>query len=352
MIMLAAILVLAAPVDGSVREHADAILAAQLPDGAIVHATDGDEIAIVPYLGNQAAAGLYEAYRVTDDATYLDAANAWVDWYLDRMDLDGRVVEYRGTKDNYRPVNTGGVDVPGAATFLECANMRRVLTKDRYFLLREQAKLWRVYETVVNAAEPDGLLYAYEDAPYKSTFHNIEAYEGLWHARQIARSLRDYHWNSSIYYARRGIESALDRMRDENGLYAWAKARDNTIEWAEDASTFNTVGLANLAAAAYGPTSEHEAKETLRGVRERFPDLGACTPAQLYWWSAAACRVDDDSVAKHAAQLVENLAPGDASPADHAYCIRILVLADKGEPRRFGVPMGSTYIPYQRPIFR
>jgi len=343
---------LAASTDAGVRAHADAILACQLADGAIVHARTGDEVSIVPYSGNQAAAGLYEAYRVTKDERYLDAANAWVDWCLDHMDIEGRIPEFRGSEDGYRAVNSGELDIPGTAAFLQCANLRRILTKDRFFLLREQSKLWKAYETVAGAVQPDGLLYATDDAEYKLTFHNAEAYEGLRHARQIARSLRDYSWNSEIYYARRNIEQAFERMREEDGLYAWGKTREDVILWPEGASAFSTIGLANVAAVAYGPVSEPEAKETLRAIRALFPDLEACSPAQLYLWSAAASRIDDRSLAKRAARILQDRPMVDPTPADRGYCIRTMVLADEGEPRRFGVPMGSTYIAYQRPAFR
>ena len=352
MMIVAGILVLVASVDADVRVHADAILASQLPDGAIVHARGGDEVSIVPYFGSQAAAGLYEAYRVTKDERYLDAGNVWVDWCLDHMDNEGRIPEYRGSTDSYRAVNSGEYDVPGTVAFLRCVNMRRVLTKDRYFLLREQSKLWKAYETLAGAAQPDGLLYASDDAEYKLTFHNAEAYEGLWHARQIARSLRDYSWNSEIHYARRGIEEAFDRMREENGLYAWGKTRQNLILWPEGASAFSTVGLANLAAVAYGPASERDAKETLREVRALYPDLEACSTAQLFLWSAAACRVDDRSLAKQAARVIQDRSMIDRTPADHGYCIRTMVLADEGELRHFGVPMGSSYMSFLRPAFR
>lgn len=351
MLFVAGLFILASSADSAIRADADAILACQLPDGAIVHARSGDELAIVPYAGNQAAAGLYEAFRVTGDTRYRDGANAWVDWCLNHLDGEGRIPEYRGTEEDYRPLRAPESDVPTAASFLLCANMRRILTDDRYFLLREQSKLWKVYEHIVGSVQPDGLLYANAEAPYKLTFHNAEAYEGLWQARQIARSLRDYSWNAEIHYARRGIEEALDRMREENGLYAWGKTRSDEIQWPEEATAFTTIGLANLAVVAYGPASERDAKQTLRELQALYPDLDACTPAQLFWWAAAACRVDDAALAKKAASVLEN--DGIAgTPADLGYRIRTMVLAEHGERRRFGVPMGSTYISFQRSAFR
>ncbi len=345
------LLAMAASADATIRADADAIVASQLSDGAIVHARAGDEISIVPYAGNQAAAGLYEAFRITGDQRYLSAANAWVDWCLERVDVQGRIPEYRGTASDYRPVEPPEWDVPTAASFLQCANMRRILTEDRFFLLREQSKLWKVYEHIAGAVQPDGLLYANADAPYKLTFHNAEAYEGLWQARQIARSLRDYSWNTEIYYARRGIEQAFKRMREEDGLYAWGKSRSNTVEWPEGANAFNTAGLANLAAVACGPASEREAKQTLREIEAKYPELVACTPAQLYWWAAAAFRVDDARLADAAAAALHEQTIGH-SPADLGYRIRATVLAEHGERRRFGVPMGSSYISFQRSAFR
>lgn len=344
-------LILAAlPVD-EVRAHADAILSCQLPDGAIVSASTGDEIAIVPYWGNQAALGLFEAYRVTDDKAYLDGAIAWTDWYLKHMTPDGRIAEYRGARDDYQPVGEMRDDVSAAASFLECANTRRILTHDRYFLLREQAKLWSAHERLMAGLDYDGLAVAGSETPVKPTLLSAEAYDGLYHSRQIARSLREHAWNTEIYYARRKIDKSFERMQADGGLYPAEKAQ--AAEVANGGSqAFNGVGLASLAAIAKGPLSEREAKETLRQVRQLYPELDSCSTAQLYWWVLAATRAEDKSLAAGALKRMEERVAAANGPVDHAYCIRAITLVNEGEPRRFGVPMGSTYIPYQRPIFR
>ena len=344
------LLLAALPVD-DIRAHADAILSNQLPDGAIVSACAGDEVAIVPYWGNQAALGLFEAYRVTDDKRYLDGAIAWTDWYLKHMEPSGAIAEYRGTRESYQPLDEMHDTVSAAASFLECANVRRILTHDRYFLLREQAKLWSAHEQLMAGLDYDGLAVAGSDTPVKPTLLSAEAYDGLYHSRQIARSLREYGWNTEIYYARRKIDKSFERMQAAGGLYPAEKAPLGEVAGGE-AQAFNGVGLASLAAIAKGPLSEKEAKETLRQVREAYPELDSSSSAQLYWWVLAAIRAEDKTLAAGALQRMQERVKPESGAVDHSYWIRATTLVTEGEPRRFGVPMGSTYIPYQRPIFR
>lgn len=345
------LLLSAVPLD-QITSHADAVLAAQLHDGAIVHARAGDEIAIVPYFGNQAALGLFEAYRVTGDDRYLNGGIAWTDWYLEHMDAEGRVPEYRGTETAYFALDGEPTSIPASATFLRCANARRILTHDRYFLLREQSKLWKTYEQVMKAEEPDGLAPADPQAEYKITFYNAEVYEGLWHARQIARSLRDYSWNTRIYYARRKLDRAFDELRSEDGLYAWGKTRDGNLVAAAGAGAFNTVGLANLGAVTMGPLDSQEAKETLQTLKALYPDLESCSPGQLFLWYMAAEQTGDRPLAVRALRSLTSSVGPSGTAAEHGYCVRALARAETGEPRTFGVPMGSTYISFQRSAIR
>jgi hypothetical protein len=351
-ILVAVTVLVAAPLVDDIRPHADAILEHQLDDGAIVHYDDGNEIAIVPYFGNCAALGLFEAYRVTEDEKYLDAAVAWTEWYLAHMGLNGLVCDYRGTRDEYGP--TGSVDASdsAAATFLMCANTRRVLTHDWRFVLREQSKLWKSYMLMLSTADVDGLTFAKADYPHKFTMDNAEVYDGMWHARQIARTLRDYSWNRRVYFARRKLKEGFAELRGEDGLYAWGKTDAGVFLTAEQSDEFYPAGLANLYAVALGPLKSCQAKDTFRATREQYPELNAYAADHLYWWVAAAMKAKDKATAKAALATLAAKVNERALAVDHAAYIRAASLVKDGPPPRPGVVMGSTFIAVPRQAVR
>lgn len=335
-----------------VRLHADAILERQLEDGAIVHWQRGDEITIEPYFGNYSALGLFEAYRITGDDKYLDAAVAWTDWYFEHMALDGIVCDYKGTRHDYRSTNHTDATDSAAATFLVCANARRFLTNDFRYVLREKPRIYKTYRLMRLTTDHDGLSQAKPGYPHKFTMDNAEVYEGLWHARQIARVLRDYSWNESLYYDRHKLEETFAELRGEDDLYAWAKTDTGALLTAADEPEFYPAGLSNLFAVALGPVGKSQAKETFEKTYEQYPDLEACTPDHLYWWVVAARRVGKDKVARRALDTLRDKADDRGLAVDHAHCIRALSKKVYMRPLRPGIAMGSTFIPVPRKAVR
>lgn len=342
-ILLTLLLIAAAPFQQEIRDHADAILAHQLKDGAIVHIQDGDTITIRPYFGNYAALGLFEAYRVTRDRKYLDAAIRWTDWYLDHMGPTGVPSDYEGTREEYRPAQEcTGVD-SCAATFLMCADARRSLADEWRFVAREHGRLWRTYHAMMATADVDGLTYAAPACSGKLMMDNAEVYKGLAHGRLLARALRDYSWNQTAYYARRNMREGFRELRDENGFYPWAKAGAGDLRVVSETSEFYPAGLAQLFAIAIGPTTRREAKEVYRKTLERFPDIESCAADHLYWWVAAGHRVNDRSTAHRALAAMRGKVAARGLAVDHGHYIRALSLLKTGGPHRRGVPMGSTF---------
>lgn len=348
--ILVAFLVAVTPV-GNITTHADAILAQQLPDGAIVHTEDAGQILISPYFGNYSALGLFEAYRATKDKKYLDGAIAWTDWYLDHMEVNGIVFDYQGTREQY--ASTGTVDSTDSypASFLMCANVRRALTGDFRFVLREQGKLFKSYRLMMATVDADGLTYARPDFPYKLTADNAEVYEALWHARQLARTLRDYEWNKQIYYQRRKIEKAFEGLRGPTGLYAWRMGSASGVPEVESGD-FYPVGLANLMAVAIGPGGWHDGKETVRSTYAAYPDLAACDADQLYWWIAAARRVHRNDIATPALKIMAQKVDERGLAIDHARYIQALAKMNRIDGLRKAkshrVVLGSTFIDIPR----
>ena len=359
-VLMAILIAVAVPPQGhgpasEVRTHADAILAKQLPDGAIVHTQKGDEIQISPYFGSYSALGLFEAYRVTADKKYLDGAVAWTDWYLEHMDVSGMVSDYKGTREKYSPIQTMDPTDSYPAIFLMCANVRRALTNDWRFVVREKPRLWKTYCVMMSTADVDGLTYARAGFPYKLTADNAEVYEALWHAKQLAHELRAYQWNEEIYYARRKIKKAFEGLRGPNGLYAWrmgSAAGTPTVETGD----FYPVGLASLAAVEMGPVGVHKGAETVRRAYETYPDLDKCDADQLYWWIMAARRVHRNDIASKAIALMRTKVDERSLALDHALYICALTNWTRAEgmrPAKAHRPiMGSTFIDVPKQAFR
>ncbi|MBN2307951.1 MAG: hypothetical protein JXR94_03210 [Candidatus Hydrogenedentes bacterium] len=342
-VLMSVILVVSSPMGGEICEHADAILAHQLEDGAIVHVENGDEITIEPYFANYSALGLFEAYRLTREQKYLDAGIAWMDWYFKHMGANGAVCNYAGTRADYRPTVLSESTDATAATFLMCANMRRLLTRDLRYILREQSNLWKTYMLMVSTADVDGLTYAKADYPHKFTMNNAEVYEGMWHARQIARTLRDYSWNRRVYYARHKLEDGFAGLRGPDAFYAWGETNTGAALTTAQAADFYPAGVANLAAVALGPVKKCKARKTLDATYQRYPEIGACAPDHLYWWVAAAVRVNRRQIGQQALEAFRQKADERGLAVDHALYIRALSLVHMGRPNWPGVPMGSTF---------
>ncbi|HQE83909.1 MAG TPA: hypothetical protein PLM14_12980 [Candidatus Hydrogenedentes bacterium] len=338
---------------GEICEHADAILSKQLADGAIIHQQSGDQITISPYFGNYAALGLFEAYQITDDKKYLEGGIKWTDWYFKHMDLRGVIHDYKGTVSNYE--STGECDATDsyAATFLMCVNMRRMLTQDHRFVLREMGKIFGAHKAMLSTLDVDGLTYAKPDSPYKYVMDNAEVFEALWHSRQIAQLLRDYAWVHEVYYTRRDMKKAFDQLRGEDGLYAWAKAGDATVT-VEDTGEFYPAGLANLFVVALGPSEWHDRRDTVLATYRRFPNMTGLSPDQLYWWIVAAQRVGRKDIALQAFESMKAKVQERDLAVDHAFYLRAIASLKHAHtaPKRTKVMMGSTYIDIPRAAVR
>ncbi len=339
--------------EAEIRQHADAILSKQLSDGAIVHKQSGDQITISPYAGNYAALGLFEAYQITGDKKYLEGGIKWTDWYFKHMDLRGVIHDYEGTANDYK--STGKYDATDsyAATFLMCVNMRRMLTKDHRFVMRETGKIFGAHKAMLATLDVDGLTYAKPDSPYKYVMDNAEVFEALWHSRQIAHLLRNYAWVHEVYYARRDMKEAFEKLRGEDGLYAWAKAGDALVT-VDDTGEFYPAGLANLFVVALGPSEWHDRKETVTATYQRFPVFADLPPDHLYWWIMASQRVGRKDIALQAFDFMKAKVQERDLAVDHAFYVRALASIKHAHsgPTRTKVLMGSTFIDIPRAAVR
>lgn len=336
------IAILAAAPTQDVKDHADAILEAQLTNGAIVHARTDAGLLIVPYYGNLAAIGLFQAYAVTEEQKYLDAGVAWTDWYLQHINDDGYVYNHVATPEAIRPTESNDAVDVSCATFLMAANMRRSLTGSWRFVLREQSLLRETYAAMLADAGPNGLT---ENSGAELTVANAEVYAAFDHAKQLAHILNDYEWNRKIYFARRNLKKHFDQLRQDSGLYAWGRTPQGTLLVAEDDSS-RPAGLASVAAVAMGPVKWHAAKKTINELEDRLPDMMAYEPQQLYWWIEAARRANHQSLAQQALDAMSLKLMERDRPADHAAYIRAVTEVKRLSGwDRLCVPMGSTFIP-------
>ena len=342
MSLLAILLIAAAPA-GDIGVHGDLILAQQLEDGAIIYAQDGDNIAILPYHGNYAALGLFTAYRTTGEAKYLEGANRWTDWYLEHVDHTGFISNYAGTRDHYAATDSNGLSIPSAATFLKCASMRRMLTHDDHFVLRERGKLSAIYHHMMDEQDVDGLVPVSPVENIKVTLHNAEVYDALEYAKRLAHALRDYKWSEIIYYDRRKLDKGFQTLRDEYDMYAPMKT--GTAAEGDAALVLDQFASASLAAAAIGPVGWHKAKATVREASTRYADLTEAPPSELYWWVMSARRVHRLDQAREALRVMDHRVTAHRPTSEHGMLILALAsMEHKVVPGKFGNPMGSTFV--------
>ncbi len=326
---------------GSVTSHADWILIAQLPDGAIAHHVD--RVAVWPYLANFAAMGLTRATAVTGDPRYVAATWRWLEWYQGHMDGDGFVTDY--AISGGAVVSTGDMDSTDAyaGTFLLAARHAWLVTGDRARLRSLRHGVTKAVGAIEATQDGDGLTWAKPSWRVKYLMDQGEAYAGLRAGADIAGVLGDATLASRA-------TSAADRMyrgvaalwNPATGAYDWAVHEDGTrvpTDW----TALDPDALQQLWAVAFGLVDPSRATGLLARFETAHPAWdqpqaldridGGSRPVG-YWavvgW--AYLRVGDTARAAMAAASLEAaaLAAGRAWPFTPSDAGQLIVLTSGG----------------------
>lgn len=210
-----------------VREHADWIMQAVMPDGAIAKHVDHEIVR--PYEAHFAAWGLVRATAVTEDQSYIKAAWNWLDWYYRHMDEVGFVTDY-DLKDG-QLVSTQDMDSTDsyAAMFLVAYNAARKVSNDTdrtNYLRPAVAKAVNAIEATMDS---DGLTWAKPGWPIKYLMDMSEVYLGLEHGIELAEYFEDKELFDRISRNLAVVARGIENLWDENTqTYYWAVHMDGT----------------------------------------------------------------------------------------------------------------------------
>lgn len=340
-----AILLAASVPPADVTAHGDAILAVQLPSGAIYSAETEGGYRIEPFAGNIAALGLVEAYRITGEERFNEGAEAWINWWLDHRGPEGGVSVHKGPAGAYEPVEEDAEPGVSAAAFLAAANMWRLANADRAFIIREKPGLWGAYRRILGTLDYDGLSMVDENAMRKRLRNNAWIYLGLDHARYFADHSRDNNWERRVYDARRAMRDAYGDLRGDDHLYpAYRVVREPEGRLASEAD--REALRANLSAAAIGPLRWSQGIRTYQAAREHMPSLAELGPEELFWVAMAGRRGFSHADARDAMSLLHAIASDNGSPLERGYALIAISYVDhkSDAPRRPGLAPRSRFI--------
>lgn len=210
--------------DDAARAHADWILAAQLPSGAIAHHTDRQFIA--PYLGHFAAIGLAHATARTGDERYLDAAWRWLRWYRDHQDDHGYVTDYRVDAAG-RERSTGDMDSTDsyAAMFLVALYEASEVHGGVAALGEFGPSMHLAVKAILSTQDGDGLTWAKPSFRTKYLMDQAETYVGLLAAIDMGSRLGDFELAATADRSARAMRTGIESLWSaEDGAYHWAKS--------------------------------------------------------------------------------------------------------------------------------
>jgi hypothetical protein len=192
----------------------------QLPDGAIAWYVDRQRIN--PYLGNYAAIGLAEAYRVTHTNADLTAATSWLSWYAAHEDGSGFVTDYTVSATGVE-TSTGDMDSTDAyaGTFLLAV---RAASRAGANIKPFAAGIRGAVSAIEATQDTDGLTWAKPTWQVKYLMDESEVYAGLRAAVDLGSTLGDRTLRSRATADANAVAAGVSGLWDApTGAYDWAR---------------------------------------------------------------------------------------------------------------------------------
>lgn len=278
----------AAELTAGLRRAADEILRHQTPDGALAmsHATAATN-AVVPYFANGAAIGLADAYRVTRDARYLNAAQRWAGWYEAHMNADGTVYDYNGSPQAW--VSTGKYDSTDsyASTYMELVAALHIARRDPAWLKARAPHLRRALAAIRLTLDPRGLTRAHPKWEWMYCMDNVEVARGLQALGAVAAAIPDAALVKEAADLRTGILRSIDRelWNERMGGYRVGVMPNGAVS--EGMAKWYPDHMANLMAVAWLPSSRRNTELYARLKAAAAPPVTVTTLDDLdraVWW--------------------------------------------------------------------
>lgn len=277
---------------------ADFLVSRCAADGALRMGPTADGEKVVPYFANLAALGLVDAYRVTRNATYLNAAKNWVAWHDAHRNADGTIFDYTGTSGAWR--STGAADSTDsyASTYLELVAAIQRAAPDAKWLRARLPFVCQSAAAIQLTMTPRGLTYAKPDYKVMYLMDNVEVLRGLRDAATLAKSAGDTKLaaQSKLRADKNQAAIGAELWDEKSAAYFMALQPDGAKQTMTD--NWYPGVMSQLMAIAWLPASTRNAAlyEKLRA------QYGAMIPSRItnedeldktVWWTMAAQNAND-----------------------------------------------------------
>jgi hypothetical protein len=278
----------------------------------VVGPATGDNNRVGAYFSNYAVLGLLRAYEVTHNQRYLDASNAWLQWYQSHMNPDGTVDDFTGTYPTYTDTHDYDSADSYASTYLMAvwkdATLQHGTEQGRY-LAATYPFVQKAYGALDSVYLADGLTIAKQSYPVEYLMDNTETWLGLAASQKLATLAGDSaQAKLSAYLAMRTLYALHLRFwLPDQGYYAFASFPDGSTQgtmqtWYPDALS-NVLFLS----AVGQPTQQDRALFDRLVVQFDGNDqvnrpTAIDDTSQYTWWAMAAFRVGEPQVAAHFVQ--------------------------------------------------
>jgi len=277
-----------------------ALRARQLPSGALLSdpTNSSAENWLMPYYNNLAVIGWMRGIRHTRERSDYPRIRRWLQWYVQFMNPDGTIYDYTYHNGVLTSRNTYDSSDSYAASFLEALRDYVQATGETRFAQRLFTRgIQRAVKAILLTYQADGLTYARPDYPVKFLMDNVEVYQGLLAASELARRLKRPTeadaWRQRAQHTYHAILN--DLWLPVQGYYAWAKHPNGSMdtrlsEWYPDL-------MAQLMTIAWLPrTARHETlynwlKSEFYALPANLSDNAAVEKA--VWWGMAAQTIGD-----------------------------------------------------------
>lgn len=246
-----------------------------------------EENHLIPYFSNYAVIGLSKAYTYTKEEKYLKAVDAWLTWYAKHINPDGTVYDYKGRSSKL--ITTGDYDSSDAyaGTFITAVWNRYLAKPDKAFLKKLYPAVKKAISAIKLTLQNDHLTFAKPNHPVKYLMDNIETWQGLFNASQIAKVLG--YKEDEIYcvsLATRMLNSLEENFWDDEekcyyfAIYSTGVKEGKLDKWYPEQ-------MANLMAIAFLPHS-HKREELYLSLKEKLNPFVEKDLEKLIWWSLSA----------------------------------------------------------------
>lgn len=267
--------------------HYRFILTSQRETGAI--AMTPQQLLINPYFANLAGRALLTRPGSTA------AVERWLDWYLDHLNADGTIDDYRVQGGAEQAAGAYDSADSYAATYLSLVAAYRRAGGDLEWVRARRAGLEQVAGVLRRLTDADGLTWAKPLYPLKLLMDNAEVWAGWQDYADLLMELGDPAGAAAARQQAARLQANLSRF-EKDGQYTWALAPLG-LRKGSDLARFYPDAVAQFFPFAFGATADPAGYRRFAAAHPHWTELQSDRFPWLFAAYAAARAGDQAAVA-------------------------------------------------------